>query len=123
MGGGHAFGSEWRYPVGFEHNGVTISCEACRCVAGDEQGAFEVMVPVSAGGFAGTARIRCVVSGGDHQVELLAWADAARQAVEPPADVLERLSAVLSFVAEQQICGNHHVCPTEVVRIVKEHSG
>jgi hypothetical protein len=64
-----------------------------------------------------------VVSGGDHQVELLAWADAARQAVEPPADVLERLSAVLSFVAEQQICGNHHVCPTEVVRIVKEHSG
>ncbi|MDP2823940.1 MAG: hypothetical protein Q8O52_14845 [Sulfuritalea sp.] len=111
--------------MGLQKNGVKISCEDCKSVAGDGRGGFDVTVPLSAAaiGVAGTARFHCVVTPERHEVELVGWTNDDRLSPETLEKVRQGVSDTLRFVAERRICGNHHVCPVEVIRIVKEHGG
>jgi hypothetical protein len=104
--------------------GVKISCEGCHYVAVDREGGFEVTVPVGTADAecVGTARLRCLVTPQSHEIELVAWEGTASMPAEAMESVRRRLSDALHFVAERRICGNHHICPAEVIRIVKEHA-
>jgi hypothetical protein len=100
--------------------GVGLSCEQCRFIRGDSAGDFDIDVPVNMvdAGVAGTARLHCAVSGDGHQIELMRLLDASDRAIEPSPEALETLSAALQSVARHRICGNQHICPSDVVRIV-----
>jgi hypothetical protein len=100
--------------------GVEIACERCRLIRGDSAGDFEIVVQVSMidTGTAGTARLHCAVSGDRHQVELMALLDAGGRTFQPSPAAMEKLSAALESVARHRICGNQHICPSDVVRIV-----
>jgi len=100
--------------------GVGIACERCRLIRGDSAGDFEIVVPVSMSdtGTAGTARLHCAVSNDRHQVELMALFDARGRTLQPSPAAMEKLSAALESVARHRICGNQHICPSDVVRIV-----
>jgi hypothetical protein len=100
--------------------GVEIACEQCRLIRGDSAGDFDIVVPVSMGdtGMAGTARLHCAVAGDRHQVELMGLRDAGDRAIQPSPEALEKLSAALDSVARHRVCGNQHICPPDVVRIV-----
>ena len=105
--------------------GVEIACEQCRLTRGDSAGDFDIVVPVSMGdsGVAGTARLHCAVSGDRHEIELTALRDGSDRAIEASPEALEKLSAALQSVARHRICGNQHICPSDVVRIVAGRGG
>lgn len=111
--------------MGLENNGVKISCEGCTYLDTDGEGGFDVSVPLSTvePGVTGVARIHCVVGPDSHRVELVSWVTSDGQAVAPPEAVEQRVAAALRFIAERRICGRHHVCPTEVIRVVKGQTG
>ena len=100
--------------------GVEIRCEQCRLIRGDSADDFDIVVPVGMddAGVAGTARLHCAVSGDRHQVELIGLRDAGDRAVQPSPDAMDKLSAALASVARHRLCGNRHICPPDVVRIV-----
>jgi hypothetical protein len=100
--------------------GVEIACEQCRLIRGGSAGDFDIVVPVSMGdaGVAGAARLHCEVSGDRHQIELTGLRDGSDRAIEPSPEALEKISAALQSVARHRICGNQHICPSDVVRIV-----
>ena len=108
--------------MGLKKGGVTIFCEGCQYVAMDAQGGFEVSVPVATAGadIAGTAKLRCVVGPDCHEIELVEWSGHDGLPVETLEEVRQRIRGALNFVAERGICGNSHICPGEVIRIVKE---
>jgi hypothetical protein len=89
-------------------------------IRADSAGDFEIVVQVSMidTGTAGTARLHCAVSGDRHQVELMALLDAGGRTFQPSPAAMEKLSAALESVARHRICGNQHICPSDVVRIV-----
>lgn len=101
--------------------GVELFCEGCQYVRGDQDGGFEITVPVAVGegGPTGTARLHCVVSGERHRVELIELLGAESRAVHPSPGELEQMSAVLDFVGRHRVCGNQRICPPDVVRVVK----
>lgn len=110
----------WRRYMELRKYGVEIACEQCRLIRGDSAGGFDIVVPVSMGdsGVAGTARLHCAVSGDQHQVKLMGLRDGSDRAMEPSPEAMGKLSAALDSVARHRICGNQHVCPADVVRIV-----
>ena len=111
--------------VGLENNGVKISCESCTYLAVDGEDGFEVSVPLSTAepGMHGVARLHCVVGPDSHRVELVSWTTAEGQTAAPPEELSRRVAGALCFIAERRICGNHHICPAEVIRVVKKQGG
>lgn len=107
--------------MGLSKYGVTVGCEHCECVSGDDTGRFDVVVPVSdrESGLHGTARLRCTVSATTHSVDLVNWRDAIGGPLQAGA-AGERLREALRFVADRRICGNQRICPSRVVAIVAE---
>jgi hypothetical protein len=103
--------------------GIQIACEHCQCARSDGHGGFEVTVPLSDGetGGVGTATLHCRVVAAHHRVELRDWRDGGQRPVAVDTSARRRLAAALGFVAEHRICGNRHICPADVVRIVAEH--
>jgi len=110
--------------MSFKKYGVTVCCEDCVCGSNDGDGNFDVTVPVSdsESRIAGTATLHCAVSREHHQVELREWKDADHLSISPTETVQRRISAALAFVADQRICGNRHICPAEVIQIVKKQN-
>ncbi|MGD8620163.1 MAG: hypothetical protein PVH54_13375 [Gammaproteobacteria bacterium] len=102
--------------------GVILDCEQCKC-ASCKGGSFEVTVPVcdTETGIHAAARLHCTVCPAYHEVELVEWHAAG--STGPPGKVLPRIAAALGFVADHRICGNRHICPQEVIRIVEAHGG
>jgi hypothetical protein len=105
--------------------GVEIACEQCQLIRGDSAGDFDIVVPVSIGdtGIAGTARLHCAVAGDRHQVELVGLREAGGRAIQPSPEAMEKISAALESVARHRVCGNQHICPPDVVRIVAGRGG
>lgn len=102
-------------------HGISICCEECLYAGSDEQGHFELVVPVSDSetGAAGAARLNCTVSPQSHRVELGEWQDVNDRAEDLSESSQQRLSALLGFVAERRVCGNADICPLEIVKIVE----
>jgi hypothetical protein len=109
--------------MSLEKFGVKISCEGCRYVALDSGEGFEVSVPLKIGDTAlsGVATLHCTPGPESHRVELVDWTTDAQVAPATLEDVRRRVAGALDFIAERRICGNHHICPAEVIRVVKEH--
>ena len=101
---------------------VRIECSQCEFASSAGAGSFDVIVPVNdaATGIAGLAELHCTVGADLHTVELTEWRNDQGQIIEPSEDLRHRLTDTLGFVAERRVCGNRHLCPTEVVRVVKE---
>lgn len=103
--------------------GINVDCVNCICASSDGCGSFDVTVPLSDSetGISGTARLHCTVSSARHQVELAGWYEAGFRSISPSGKMQPRISAALAFVAERRICGNRHVCPSEVIQVVENH--
>lgn len=101
--------------------GITVGCEHCKFVASDRAGGFDVTVPVSGDDLEidGVARLHCEVSTRRHSVELVQWGGTNTENDKITGEAQRRLNAALDLVAERRVCGNRHICPTEVVRIVE----
>jgi len=110
--------------MSLKKNGLVIECESCRCISEIGDHAFEISVPMmdSHSDLAGVARLQCKISPESHTVLFKDWLDADAQDVPLSAELEQRLSGALNFVAEHKVCGNLKICPTEVNRIVKKIS-
>jgi len=104
--------------------GVTVDCGRCEFASSDGRDSFEVTVPIGdiETGIDGTAKLHCSISVGRHEIKLEAWNDTAGHPIRPPAKTQRRLLAALGKLADQRICGNHQICPADVVRVVEELS-
>jgi hypothetical protein len=102
--------------------GIRVDCMNCKCASSDGCGGFIVTVPLSDSetGITGTAKLHCTISPACHQVEFVDWHDAGFHTIRPSRKIQSRISAALTFVAEHRICGNRHICPSELVRVVEE---
>ena len=100
-------------------HGITVDCAHCRYAGGDSCGGFDVEVPVAddQGHAAGTATLHCMISREHHQVEMTRWSGTDGQTAAPAEGIQGRLNAALDFVAEQRLCGNRKLCPSQVVDI------
>ncbi|MES9961366.1 MAG: hypothetical protein ABW082_13900 [Sedimenticola sp.] len=109
--------------MSIKKNGIVVKCENCCCLLNEGNGGFDVDVPISDSqtGVTGEAVIHCIISNGHHTVELMNWKDSEHHIIEPPRNIQKRLTETLEFVAENRICGNQNLCPSEVVRIAKEY--
>ena len=132
-------GSEWASPnallptlvesakdygqqMSLKKHGVIIDCKHCKCASTNGYGGFDIIVPISDGetGIVGTAKLHCTVTSERHQVEMTEWQDANRHPIQPSDNLQQRVSATLTFLADHRVCGNHNICPSEVIRIVDE---
>ncbi|MGB5563993.1 MAG: hypothetical protein WBN02_16935 [Sedimenticolaceae bacterium] len=111
--------------MSWDKSGVSIDCGCCEYASCDGRDCFEVTVPISdiETGTAGNAMLLCSISSGGHKVELKEWNDARGQAILPTEEVQQRLLAVLDALADKKVCGNHQICPADVVRIVEQLNG
>lgn len=111
--------------MGLEKFGVKISCEGCQYVALDSDGGFEVSVPLSIGdaAIAGVATLHCTLGPDSHKVELVDWTTDMQLPAGALEEVRQRVSGALDFIAERRICGNRHICPAEVIRMVNGPGG
>jgi hypothetical protein len=109
--------------MALKKQGINVDCVNCKCASSDDCGSFNVTVPIcdSETGIAGTAKLHCTVSAARHQIELVAWRDARSRTISPSSKIQPRISAALTFVAEHRICGNRHICPAEVIRVVEDY--
>ena len=110
--------------MGLKKFDILVRCESCRVVACHSGDSFDVTVPLvdlqSAG--QGNATLQCVVSDDGHRVALRSFVDDTGAEMALPGGTEQRVSHMLRHVAEQRVCGNRHVCPDEVVRLVTARS-
>jgi len=108
--------------MSIKRDDVGIDCSQCEFASSEGGGSFDVTVPVrdASTGLAGLAELHCKVTPELHAVEMTKWRDEQSQIIEPPDELRHRLTKALGFVAERRLCGNQHLCPTEVVRVVEE---
>jgi hypothetical protein len=102
--------------------GVSVDCGRCEYASSDVRDGFEETVPITdiETGTSGSATLLCFVSSHRHRVELKQWTDADGLPVQPSAEVQQRLLGVLDALADQKVCGNHQICPADVVRVVEQ---
>jgi len=110
--------------MSLKKNEFVIACEHCAYGTDDGADGFVVTVPLrdERSGLKGIARLKCAVSPRRHKVHLQQWLDDELQPIRPPADVEKRLLRVLWHVGEKRVCGNRHLCPSEVVRAVERQN-
>ena len=103
--------------------GILFDCVNCKYASSDGCGGFDVTVPLSDSetGISGTAKLHCTISPACHQVELVDWHDVGFHTIRPSRNIQPRISTALAFVAEHRICGNRHICPSEIIRVVEEY--
>lgn len=105
------------------HN-IIVDCKNCKYISDNESGGFDVAVPIKdkETGIVCSAKLHCTVSSEHHSIELKKWQDANHQQVHASENLLSRVTATLASFADQRICGNCKVCPTEVIRITEERT-
>ena len=110
--------------MSLKKDGVVVACEQCEYASNDKRDSFDVIVPLSdtETGLHGIARLRCTVSPSTHQVELNEWKGATGEPVQTSAVMNKRVRGALSFIADHRVCGNQHICPSQVVEIVEKRS-
>lgn len=101
-----------------------MDCKHCIYTSSDNRGAFDITVPIIDGetGIDSPAKLRCCVSSRGHSVELLEWNGFSRLLTQSMDNLQQRVSAMLTFIAERKVCGNRNICPQEVIQIVEENS-
>ena len=109
--------------MSLKKHGVIVDCEHCKYASTNDCG-FNIIVPVcdSEAGITGTAKLHCTVSAECHRVELTEWQEANRFSIQSSENLKQRIAVMLDFVADHRICGNRNICPSEVIRIVDEHT-
>jgi hypothetical protein len=101
-----------------EKPGVTLFCERCTCTSADNDGAFEVRVPVRSGETGAMATLRCRISPQRHCIDLIHW--EPERGTPESSDALRReVSTLLAKIAEKRVCGNARFCPAQVVSMVE----
>ena len=105
-------------------DGITVDCEHCVYNSSDDRAAFDITVPIidSETGISGPAKLHCLVTPDRHTVELLEWNRVDPDPIQSKERLQERVSAILTFVADRKICGNRRMCPSKVIQIVEENS-
>jgi len=105
-------------------HGIVIDCKHCKYISGNENGGFDVSVPIKDKdtGIAGSAELHCTISKHHHVVELNQWHDADHHSIQASENLLNRLTATLVSFADQRICGNCNICPSEVIQIVEKQN-
>lgn len=101
-----------------EKHGVTIFCEHCQYLSADPGGGFSVSVPVSAGYASGTAVVRCCISAGRHDLELVGW-ETQQGSAESSESLRREVSQVLQTLAAKRVCGDSRICPAQVAALVE----
>lgn len=103
-------------------NGVTIDCANCRFVESQDSARFDVVVPIveNSTDVAGLARLHCTVSEQSHTIQLAEWQATGVRVGKVDEEIQRRLSGPLGFVADQRLCGNGKLCPSEVVHVVEK---
>jgi hypothetical protein len=114
----------WHSTVGkggvldMKQQGVTVCCEDCTCTSTEGNGAFNVRVPVRAGGTEAMATLRCLILPERHCIDLVGWELA--QGTPEASDVLRhKVSTLLGTIAEKRVCGSARVCPAQVISMVE----
>ncbi len=102
--------------------GIIVNCESCKYLSASDQGGFDVTVAINdvETGIAGLARLHCTTTDKHHSVELTEWNPVDNYSKRPTENFLKRVGVILDFFANQRICGNRKICPSEVIRIVEE---
>lgn len=110
--------------MSLKKRGVTVDCARCEYRSSHGRNSFEVSVPIGdiETGVNGTAALLCSIHAARHEVKLKEWNDAQGRPIRPPAQTQKHVEAVLGELADEQICGNYQICPTEVVEIVEKLS-
>ena len=103
-------------------HGIIVDCKNCKYVSDNENGDFDVAVPIKdkKTGIAGSAKLRCTIYDKHHSIELKSWQDANHHPIHASAKLLRRVTATLGAFADHLVCGNSNICPSEVVQIVEE---
>ena len=101
-----------------------MTANKCTYVSRGNGSSFDVTVPISDGetGVIGKATLHCTVSPECHTVKMSEWQDTKGRSIHPSGNLEQRIEATLCFVADHRVCGNHSICPSEVVRIGEENS-
>lgn len=105
-------------------DGVAVGCENCVFAGQSDARSFDVRVPITeqAGAFSGDALIRCEIAPEGHRLTLVSLRQAqAEVPVSPQARA--HVQNVLDQVASHRVCGNEHVCPSEVVTTCRRIEG
>ncbi len=102
--------------------GVIVDCKKCKYLSASGNDSFDVTGPINdeETTIAGTAKLRCTISKKHHHVELMEWKSTGHHTTQPSENFLNRMSMALDLIADQRICGNRHICPHDVIRIVEE---
>ncbi|MCP4235236.1 MAG: hypothetical protein GY770_16915 [Aestuariibacter sp.] len=100
---------------------IRIDCKSCQYLSDANDSGFEISVPVNddVTGFSGSAILHCVVNNDNHIIRLRELI-ADSSSIPPSATLLRRLNATLNVLAEKRLCGNHHICPSEVLQVINE---
>ena len=100
-----------------------VDCKHCKYLT-DDGDSFDVSVPINdkESGISGNATLHCTVSDTGHSVELLHWFDDDEQPIQPSENLSQRVESTLCQVADKKLCGNCHICPPQVVDIVKQNT-
>ncbi len=108
--------------MSLKNTGVTVLCDSCEYLSDNGHGGFDVTVPINdvETGISGAARLHCTISDKHHRVELTEWSPADHCSGRSTESFLSRVTEVLSLIADQRICGNRNICPSEVTRIIEE---
>ena len=110
--------------MSIQKHGIEVGCDQCVYASGDDQGEFDVTVPVTdeAGQQSSIATLHCRVTPDAHDVKLISLLNSNGEPVSYDAETQQRLSSMLRFVEDRRICGNRNICPAEVVEIVAKFS-
>lgn len=105
------------------HQDITVTCSQCAHTASDDEGNFDIVVPLQdvKSGVTGPARMRCTVSPERHRVDLMDWEHPNHQSSTLDRDLEQRTSALLDLIAKEKICGHRNICPQTIVAFVEKH--
>lgn len=105
-------------------NDLIIECKNCKYLSSTEGSSFDVTVPIidENNGIAGNARLHCKLSAKNHSIELAEWKPTDANSEQSSGSFMNRLSTELDILADKRLCGNRHICPSEVIRISEENT-
>ncbi|MCP4188762.1 MAG: hypothetical protein GY763_14255 [Gammaproteobacteria bacterium] len=103
------------------NNHIKIDCKSCKYLSDTDGGGFDIRVPINdkETGFYGSAVLHCMIINNNHSIELkeLVTDSSSAPSSKP---FLNRLLATLDALAEKRLCGNHSICPPEILQAINK---
>ncbi|MCP4492035.1 MAG: hypothetical protein GY820_32725 [Gammaproteobacteria bacterium] len=102
-------------------NNINIDCNNCKYLSSTGDGGFDIKVSVNdyETGFSGSAILSCNISDSRHRIDLKELI-ADRNSVPSSKPLLSRLSRTIDTCAATGLCGNHNICPPELLRAIDD---